>query len=69
MRGLPTTEDFFPDAPVSLGAQIACVERELKYRRDVYPRMVRKERMTQRKMDQEIACMEAVLETLRNVAK
>lgn len=39
----------------------ACIERELKMRRRVYPRWVSDNRMTQAKADEEIAVMEAIL--------
>lgn len=52
---------------IRLDEQIACVKRELTARRRVYPRMVAGERMTQERAAREIACMEAVLLTLREV--
>lgn len=39
----------------------ACIERELKMRRRVYPRWVQDGRMSQAKADEEIAVMEAIL--------
>jgi hypothetical protein len=39
----------------------ACIERELKMRRRVYPRWVENEKMTQAQADREIATMEAIL--------
>ena len=45
--------------------QIACVERELKLRRVVFPKKVRAGDMTQAKADHEIACMEDLLNRLR----
>jgi hypothetical protein len=61
--------DLFPDAPrfVSIDDQIACVERELGYRRHVYPRRVAAKQMTQDLADRELARMSAVLETLCRV--
>lgn len=44
--------------------QVACVERELRMRRRVYPRWVEAGRMTQAKADAEIRTMEAVLATV-----
>ncbi|MBX9697889.1 MAG: hypothetical protein K2X74_00575 [Acetobacteraceae bacterium] len=63
------SSDLFPDAGnmVSLARQIACIERELRMRRQVYPRRVADARMTQRAADDEIAAMEAALATLREV--
>lgn len=52
----------------SLQEQIECVQRELGYRRRVYPRLVETERMKQWKADVEIACMESVLATLQRMA-
>ena len=46
----PTTRD-----------KLACAQRELKMRRDIYPRWVEQGRMSQAKADFEIACMEAIL--------
>ena len=51
-------------ARVSLEVQLACVRREISMRERVYPRWVATEKMTQKKADEEIAAMRAVLETL-----
>lgn len=65
------TESMFPDelAPVviTIDAQIACVARELKLRRNVYKRRVGAGFMTQKLADKEMARMEAVLLTLARV--
>lgn len=53
--------------PPSIDDQIACVERELGYRRHVYPRRIAAKQMTQALADKEIARMEAVLGTLQRV--
>lgn len=53
--------------PISLGDQIACIERELNYRRRVYPRQVAARRMSQEQADKEIARMSAVRDTLMRV--
>lgn len=50
---------------VPVEAQIAAVEREIKMREYVYPRRVADHKMTQRKAEEELAAMRAVLETLR----
>lgn len=62
---------LFPAAPasVSLARQIECAERELRLRRSVYPRRIENRQMTQAKADEEIACMEAVLVTLKSMRK
>ncbi len=49
--------------------QIRCVEREIAMRERVYPRWVEQHRMTQRKADEEIQAMRAVLETLHSLPK
>lgn len=46
---------------VSYDQKRACIERELKMRRRVYPRWVEAGRMTQAKADEEVAVMEAIL--------
>lgn len=50
--------------PVSLEDQIRCVKREIGMRKRVYPRWVESKKMTEAKAAEEIASMEAVLETL-----
>ncbi len=50
---------------IPIEAQIQCVQREIKMRERVYARWVEAGRMSQRKADDEIATMRAVLETLR----
>ena len=52
---------------VTLTAQIACIERELRMRRNVYPRWIENRRLTQARADAEIATMEAVLATLQGL--
>ena len=52
---------------VSIDRQIECVERELKQRAYVYPRRIEAGKMTQEQSDREVACMEAVAATLREV--
>lgn len=55
--------------PVPISRQIACVTRELGFRRRVYARRVQEGKMTQAQADAEIGAMTAVLETLRVVEK
>ncbi len=45
--------------------KLACVEREIKMRKRVYPRWVADGRMTQQKADAEIATMEEIAEDYR----
>lgn len=52
---------------ITLGMQIAAVEREIRMRRMVYPGQVVKRKMTQTSADVEIAAMLAVLKTLERV--
>jgi len=52
-------------ATVSIEDQIACVERELKYREHVYPRRIADKKMTQQLADREMTRMQAVLQTLQ----
>lgn len=54
---------------VPISRQVECVERELKFRRRVYAHRVATDKMTQRKADDEIAAMEAVLATLQGIAE
>jgi hypothetical protein len=53
---------------VPIEAQIVAVQREIAMRKRVYPRWILNEKMTEQKAAHEIACMEAVLETLQRVA-
>jgi hypothetical protein len=59
---------LFPaeQVPIPLSVLLACVERELRWRRLVYPKRVEKGTMTQAKMEREIELMEAVLLWLRD---
>lgn len=51
--------------PISYQRQRICAEREVVQRRRVYPRLVEGGRMTQRKADDELATMAAIVETLK----
>jgi len=53
--------------PITLDEQIVCVERELRYRRNVYPRRVADRKMPAASADKQIELMEAVLATLRRL--
>ncbi len=61
--------DLFPNEPVSvsLNRQIECIEREIRYRRYVYPKRVAAGKLSQAKADDEIAVMEAIVKTLRSL--
>lgn len=52
---------------MSLEQQIACVEREIAMRERVYPRRVQDKKLLQVKADYELACMRAVLTTLKSL--
>lgn len=52
---------------VPLVEQIACVERELHLRRNVYPRWVKQGKLTQAAADTELRRMQGVLDTLRGL--
>ena len=47
--------------------QIACLDREVRMRRSVYPRFVANGKMSQAKADREIATMECAISTLLKV--
>lgn len=51
--------------PPTYAEQIACVERELRFRRRVYARRVADRKMSQTQAEREIALMEAVLASLQ----
>jgi len=55
-----------PEA-IPLTAQVACVLQEIAMRRQVYPRRIRSNAITQGDADKEIATMIAVYETLRRL--
>lgn len=54
---------------ISLAQQIACVRRELALRHRAYPRWVMLGKMKGAEADKEIAAMQAVHDTLVEVAK
>jgi hypothetical protein len=49
----------------TLAEQIMCVRRELAIRKSVYPQWVKSKRMKAEAADHEIACMQAVHDTLQ----
>lgn len=53
--------------PVTIDEQIAEVARELRLRRVVYPKFVAAGTLSKKKSDEQIAAMEAVLNTLQKV--
>jgi len=54
---------------ISIQKQIDSVEREIRYRQRVYPRLVMDQKMSVEKAKDEIDAMRAVLETLREIEK
>jgi len=52
---------------VTIQTQIKCVQREIWMREQVYPNRVDRGKMAQKKADEELAAMRAVLETLKEV--
>lgn len=53
---------------VPIEVQVECVRREISMRERCYPRWVSEHRMTQRKADEELAAMRAVLATVEAAA-
>lgn len=54
-----------PTPVVSLEEQIACVEREIRFRKHVYPRWVEAKKLLPAKASLELDRMQAVLSTLQ----
>lgn len=52
---------------ITLEQQIACARREVAMRRNVYPKWVKSGRMKQEQADHEIAVMDAIVFTLRQL--
>ena len=49
----------------SLAEQIACIDREVRMREMVYPKLIGKGRMSEQAAAHELACMRQVARTLR----
>lgn len=58
--------DLFAAEPFSRDDKIGCLRREIKMRRQVYPRWVATQKMKQEDADREIAVMEAILADYEN---
>lgn len=56
-------------APHTIAAQLDCIERELRFRRHVYPRRVADGKMTQVLADRQIALMESVKASLERIGR
>lgn len=61
------SDDLFGYGTITIAQQIDEVERELKQRAAVYPRLVDARRMTQGRADLQVARMRAVLKTLQDL--
>lgn len=55
------------EGPVPLSAQIAAVEREIDFRKRLYPRWTEIGRMTVAQAERELRTMRAVLATLKSL--
>lgn len=53
---------------ITAETKLACLDREIKMRRRVYPRWVQDGRMTQAKADDEIKTMESIADDYRKAA-
>jgi hypothetical protein len=58
-------DDDIPPGPFNLQEQIACVDRELRFRERCYPRWVKEGNMSQQTAQRELECMNQVRRTLR----
>jgi hypothetical protein len=54
-------------AAFSIEEQISCVSREIALREQVYPRWVANQKISKHRADREIACMRAVLQSLKRM--
>ena len=53
----------------TIAEQLDCIEREIRFRRHVYPRRVANGKMTQVLADRQIALMESVKATLEQIGR
>ncbi len=60
-------EELALNAEVTLKEQISCIERELKFRGNLYARWVDRGKMTPYKATYELRAMGAVLQTLEKL--
>lgn len=56
--------DLLSDLPVPIQVQIVEVERELRQRARVYPRLISSGQLSQERAESQVRYMEAVLKTL-----
>ena len=59
--------DLFPESQTDLRAQIKEVEREMKQRAKVYPRLIESGRLSPAVAERQTDAMRAVLETLQGL--
>lgn len=62
---MPEQTPMFDDRPPELSEQIAELEREIKARRRVYPRLIEKGTLTPAVSAYRIRCLEATIEQLK----
>jgi hypothetical protein len=55
--------------PINDTDKLACIEREIKMRLQVYPRWIESGRMTREKADHEISVMQEIAEDYRRKLK
>ena len=53
---------------ISAADKLQCAERELKYRRRVYGRLIERGKMSQREAERELQLMEAIRDDYRDLA-
>jgi hypothetical protein len=63
------SDDLLGETLVPLPAQLACAERELRKRLDVYPRLVASGKMSQDKSNSELRGMRAIIESLQRLIR
>jgi hypothetical protein len=53
----------------TIAEQLDAIDREIRFRRHVYPRRVAESRMSQKEADRQIALMEAVKATVAKIGR
>lgn len=64
----PPVALYRPAVAVPLSEQVKCVQREIRLRQVVYPKLIARGKMTQATADKEMQAMQAVLATLQKLA-
>lgn len=57
--------EYLIDMKPTVGQQIAELERELKMRAQVYPKLIGARKLSQKAADWQVACMKSAIETLK----